>query len=145
MFSIEMLVGLRKAWAGDHLHEETGTYGGRESGLFAHERLEVYQIALESMAWFHALPGGPELSSRLARQIDKALTSVVLNIAERNGRYSEADRGNFVETAESSTIKAAAYLDLSERMGEVDRKQRDCGMALLDRVALMLRGLSRLG
>ena len=50
-----------------------------------------------------------------------------------------------METAESSTIKAAAYLDLSERMGEVDRKQRDCGMALLDRVALMLRGLSRLG
>jgi hypothetical protein len=42
-------------------------------------------------------------------------------------------------------MRVGQVSDLTGRMGEVDRKQRDCGMALLDRVALMLRGLSRLG
>jgi len=63
----------------------------------------------------HGLPGGPELSSRPLRQIEKAGTSLVLNIAEGNGRCLEADRRKFLETAESATVKAGAFLDHSHR------------------------------
>jgi len=139
-----MLVGLRKAWADDELHENSGRYRGQESCLFAHERLAVYQVSLEFMGWFHSLPEARELSSRLFRQIDKSATSVVLNIAEGNGRCLEADRGKFLEIAESSAVKVATYLDLCERVANLDFRQKQCGMALLDRVGLMLRGLSAL-
>lgn len=141
---VKMLVGLRKSWSdSSELREESGEYGGQEAWLFAHERLEAYQISLQFVGWFHALPGGAELSSRLFRQIDRAATSVVLNIAEGNGRPLEADHRQFLATAESSVVKAATYLDLCQRTAEVDPSQRDSGMALLERVALRVRGLAR--
>jgi hypothetical protein len=52
-----------------------------------------------SMRWFNALPAGAELSSRLHRQVDKTGTSIVLNIAERNGRYPEGECQRFLDIA----------------------------------------------
>jgi four helix bundle protein len=68
---------------------------------------------------------------------------VVLNIAEGNGRPLEADHRQFLETAESSVVKAATYLDLCERTAQMEQSQRQSGMALLERVALLVRGLAR--
>ena len=70
------------------------------------------------------------------------LTSVVLNIAEGNGRDPEGDRRRFLDIAEASAVKAAAYLDLCVPRAELDTGQRGCGVQLLGRLALMLRGLS---
>src|SRR5688572_22661651 len=111
---VKMLVGLRKAWARDALQEPCGSYGRQGASgvpentvyLFAHERLAAYQVSLDFVGWFHGLPGASELSSRRFRQIDQAATSVVLNIAEGNGRALEADRGKFLAQAESSAVKA---------------------------------------
>lgn len=85
-----MLFGLRRAWKGDELHEDAEPYQVRESWLFAHERLEAYQCSLKVVAWLHALPGGAELSTRWFRQLDKAATSVVLNLAE--GKWTPRGR-----------------------------------------------------
>jgi hypothetical protein len=93
--------------------------------MFSLEKLKVYDRALASVAslaqlsadWDkrHAvvdqllrasesgvlnIAGGTELSTRWFRQLDKALTSVVLNIAEGNGRRMEADHRRFLELAE---------------------------------------------
>ena len=122
--------------------EEAAQYGSQEQSLFAHERLDAYQVGLEFMRWFHALPAGAELSSRLYRQVDKAATSVALNVAEGNGRYPEADRRKFLDIAEGSAVKAAAYLDLCQSKAELDAGQRERGVGLLARVALMIRGLA---
>jgi four helix bundle protein len=134
---VRMLVALRQSWGDNQLREEAAQYGSQEQSLFAHERLDAYQVR-----WFHALPAGAEPSSRLYRQVDKAATSVVLNIAEGNGRYPEADRRKFLEIAESSAVKAAAYLDLCQSKAELDAGQRERGVGLLARVALMIRGLA---
>lgn len=139
---VKMLVGLRRSWGEEKLHEEPSGYGAEEKPLFAHERLQAYRTSLELVAWFHGLPGGPELSSRLFRQIDKASTSVVLNLAEGNGRPLEADRRQFLDNAESATVKVAAYVDLGHRMGELELEQRAVGMALADKIAIMVRGLT---
>ena len=139
---VRMLVGLRKSWGGAVLHEASPGYGSRSDATFPHERLDVYRAGLAFMCWFHALPGGAELSSRLYRQIDKAATSVILNIAEANGRYPEDDRRRFHDIAEASTVKAAAYLDLCVRKAELDPAQEEPGLRLLGRIASMLRGLS---
>ena len=138
-----MLVGLRRSWAEDRLREDSEPYG-EDKYLFAHERLKAYQTSLELVGWFHHLPGGPELSSRLFRQIDKASTSVVLNLAESNGRHLEADRRQFLEIAESSIVKVAAYVDLCQRLGELESTHRATGMELVEQIAIMVRGLSGL-
>ena len=65
-----------------------------------------------------------------------------LNIAESNGRYPEADRRKFLDIAESSAVKAAAYLDLCQSKAELDAEQKERGIELLGRVALMLWGLA---
>ena len=141
--AVKMLYGLRRSWASDQLQEGSAEYEVEESWLFAHERLEAYQESLHVMEWFDALPGGAELSSRWFRQIDKASTSVVLNIAEGNGRRIEADHRNFLELAESSVLKVCTYIQLCERSGVIKVESARGGLVLLDRVALLVRGLAR--
>lgn len=139
---VKMMVGLRKSWGEAGLHEDSPTYDAQAVALFPHERLHVYQVGLEFISWFHSLPGGAELSSRLFRQVDKAATSVVLNIAERNGRFPEGDRRSFLEIAEASAVKAAVHLDLCVHEAQLEPAQREWGVQCLGRITLMLRGLS---
>jgi four helix bundle protein len=145
---VKMLMGLRSSWEKEQLREEPAEYKsqpapGAKDCLFPHERLDAYQVGLECMRWFQGLPAGAELSSRLYRQVDKAVTSVVLNIAEGNGRYPEGDRRRFLDIAQSSAVKAAAYLDLCERNAELETAQRQRGTGLLGRIALMAGVMSR--
>ena len=137
-----MLVGLRKAWARTEFREEPACYGKPPDHLFDHERLEAYQRAIDFIRWFHGQPGAAELSSRLLRQVDKAGTSVVLNIAEANGRYAAGDRRNLLDIAEASAVRAGAYLELCTRAGEIDSNQKHCGLDFLGRMASMVRALS---
>jgi four helix bundle protein len=139
---VKMLFGLRRAWKGGELREEPDPYQVRETWLFAHERLGAYQCSLKVVVWLHALPGGAELSTRWFRQLDKAVTSVVLNIAEGNGRRGEGDRGKFFESAESSAMKVNTYIQLSQRTGEMSKEAARRGLALLDRAARLVRGLA---
>ncbi len=55
-------------------------------------------MALTSIdLWFNALPSGAELASRLYRQVDKADTSLILNLAEGYGQTWEGDWLRFFE------------------------------------------------
>lgn len=142
-----MLVGLRRSWENDGFREEPPAYGSEptaelEGWYFAHERLEVYQVGLGFMRWFNSLPAGADLSSRLYRQVDKAGTSLILNMAEGYGRSAGGDRLRFLEIAEGSAVKAAAYLDLCASKAELISEERQPGVELLSRIGLMLRVLS---
>jgi four helix bundle protein len=144
---VRMLIGLRRSWEKNVLREEPPAFDSQPNSepqgwYFAHEPLEVYQVGLSFMRWFNGLPAGAELSSRLYRQVDKAATSVILNIAEGYGRTGAGDRLRFLEMAEGSAVKAAAYLDLCGSKAELDAEQRLPGLELLGRVVLMLRALS---
>ena len=73
---------------------------------FDHEKLEVYQTALQFVGWTHSLI--EELKSKsvpLIRetcdQLDRASLSIVLNIAEGNGRRSTKQRARFSMTLEA--------------------------------------------
>jgi hypothetical protein len=88
---VRMLVGLRKSWQNWKLHEDVPSYRpsrrvSSPEAFFHHETLEMYDAALELMAWLVSLSAEHELPGRLFRQIDESVTSVILNIAEGNGR-----------------------------------------------------------
>ena len=138
-----MLIGLRKAWLQNVMSEESSPYEAGPSApeievLFHHESLDVYQVGLDFMRWFVSLPGGRDLSDRLCREVDKSATSVVLNVAEGNGRYSELDQRRFLEIAAASAVKAAAYLDLYQQKALPARVETTQGGELLSRVVAML-------
>jgi four helix bundle protein len=140
---VRMLIGLRKAWECWSAHEEPIPYDARlpselPEPLFHHESLEVYGVALEVMRWLVALPGGDELPTSLWRQLDEGTTSVNLNIAEGNGRYSVLDHRRFLDEAERSAVKVAAYLDLAVQKHIVSHSQCEPAKALLERIAAML-------
>jgi four helix bundle protein len=137
-----MLIGLRKAWV---CNEEPVPYRADASApalevLFHHESLDVYQTSLEFVRWFVGLPGAKELSDQLCREIDKSATSMVLNVAEGNGRYSELDQRRFLEIAAASAVKTAAYLDLYQQKALPSPVEIDRGREFLSRIVAMLHG-----
>ncbi|HEV3409649.1 MAG TPA: four helix bundle protein, partial [Chthoniobacterales bacterium] len=72
--------------------------------LFDHEKLEVYQEAIAFCAWAGELIDTlPRLAAR--DQLDRASTSIPLNIAEGNAKFSAADRSRFLEIARGSAVE----------------------------------------
>jgi four helix bundle protein len=108
--------------------------------LFHHETLDVYRVGLQFMRWFDSLPGTEELGDRTYRQRDKAATSLLLNIAEGNGRYSELDHRRFLDVAAAAAVKSAAYLDLCEQKILPAGTDLSHGRELLGRITAMLSG-----
>ncbi len=140
-----MLIGLRKAWLRSVMSEESAAYQAEPVArgpeiLFHHEHLDVYQAGLGFVRWFAGLPGAGELSDRLCREIDKAATGVVLNVAEGNGRYSELDHRRFLEMAAASAVKGSAYLDLYQQKALPVRVETTQGREFLSRIVAMLHG-----
>ena len=132
-----MEVGLRKAWSSS-VREEPGEYGEKVKG-FPHESLLVYQRGIQlCQVLVHRVIGSGSTNTRHVRRIDEALTSLLLNIAEGNGRFSQMDHRQFIATAEESCIKLAAYLDLS---AAVEPGAIEAARALLHEIMAMLGGM----
>ncbi|MBN2448507.1 MAG: four helix bundle protein [Phycisphaerae bacterium] len=142
----KMMVGLRKARVGQ-VREDAEEYLAQSEGnvssdvFFSHEKLDVYQNALLFVRWFHKLSIEFDFPAKEFQQIDKAATSLVLNIAEGNGRFSEQDHARFLGMAESAAVRAAAWLDLSTGRGTIAEAEADGGKSILKRVQSMLLGL----
>lgn len=135
-----MLIGLRKAWDQALLEEEALPYQTsslRVRPLFHHEGLDVYRSGLSFVEWLEDQIA-VQAPNRLWRQVDDCSTSMVLNIAEGNGRYSYLDHRRFLHTAHSALVKTAAYLDLCFVKGLNPQGTDITGKQVLDRIAAML-------
>lgn len=138
-----MMIGLRKAWAAGGTHEDPVDYEPKSASrtsqpLFHHETLDVYVVGLKLVKWSSQSRLGADPSARLRSRIDECATSIVLNIAEGNGRYSELDHHRFLDLAETSAIKTAAYLDLAVQNYCLPQAEVAPGKVLLERIIAML-------
>ncbi|MEY2528545.1 MAG: hypothetical protein QOJ05_635 [Verrucomicrobiota bacterium] len=79
---------------------------------FDHEKLDVYRNSIAFCAWVGDFL--PSITQKTAAkdQLDRASTSVPLNIAEGNGKFSVRDRARFLEMARGSALECAACLDV---------------------------------
>jgi four helix bundle protein len=106
---------------------------------FDHEKLDVYQIALEFVAHVgEVLERFPPGHHGLADQLGRASTSVVLNIAEGAGEFSRAEKARFYRMAKRSATESAAALDVCRVWKVVDSKSLDVGREMLLRAVAML-------
>jgi four helix bundle protein len=108
---------------------------------FDHEKLEVYRDSIVFVAWLSELLGGVARLGDVKDQLDRASTSVVLNIAEGNGKYSLKDRCRFFDTAHGSALECAAGLDVLVAKRKLSFEQIRPGKERLPRIVRMLMGL----
>ncbi len=142
---MNMLVGLRRAWRKETsgVSEGTVAYGGETQSAFHHERLDLYQVALAAAHDLHSSLAFRNLVAPSYRRLDELLTSVVLNIAEGNGRFSDAERRRFLGMSNESTVKLAARMDLCCAQGLLPPNDVQACKTRLERVAAMICAILR--
>lgn len=139
---VRMLIAMRKT-AANRVCEEQAVYRTQKGRLFTHEDLDVYQAALHLVGWLEAMWNLLTGSADLRTKLDKATTSIVLNIAEGNGRFTGKDQVSFYATAYKATIQSASLVDLATANGGADVGQVEAGREQLRRIAAMLTALSK--
>ena len=108
---------------------------------FDHEKLNVYQVALEFNGWVGDLLTTVEAKAAAKDQLDRAATSIPLNIAEGNGKFSRRDRARFFDIARGSALEAAASLDVLVSRKVITEAQIVPAKEQLVRIVNMLMGL----
>jgi four helix bundle protein len=74
-------------------------------------------------------------------QLDRASTSIPLNIAEGNGKYAPKDRCRFFDIAHGSALECAAGLDVLVAKAKLTPDQIRHGKESLQSIVRMLMGL----
>ena len=117
-----------------------------ESGVLvlAHERLDVYQRAIEFLALAsRMLEGMPKGNSALADQLRRAALSIPLDIAEGAGKSSRPDPRRFFHDARGSAMECAAVLDACRVLQLAQQDSLDSAKHVLVRIVCMLSRMTR--
>jgi four helix bundle protein len=111
--------------------------------LLDHKKLTVYQEAIAFVVWVESIV--PKLPKKLAvtDQLDRASTSIPLNIAEGNGKFTGPDRCRFFDIARGSALESAACLDVLVARKVLTANDIASGKARLVKIVSMLVGLIR--
>ena len=109
--------------------------------LFDHEKLDVYREAITFCAWTGEFLDTIRVKTAAKDQLDRASTSIPLNIAEGNGKFSQRDRARFLEIARGSALECAVCLDVlvARRLSTTEAVR--AAKAQLTRIVQMLVGL----
>jgi len=106
-----------------------------------HEKLEVYQASLAFVAWLEPVLRKLPKSLSVTDQLDRASTSIALNIAEGNGKFTGADRCRYFDNARGSALESAAALDVLVAKGQCPGEQVRPGKDRLWSIVSMRVGL----
>lgn len=107
--------------------------------LLDHEKLNVYQIAIEFVLLadeiIEHLPRG---RAYLSDQLQRAALSIPLNIAEGAGEYAIDEKIRFYRMAKRSATECAGILDVCHRLELIEENRYVKGRELLIRIVSML-------
>ena len=109
--------------------------------MFDHEKLKVYQESVAFVAWADGLLQRCPDKAAVKDQLDRAATSILLNIAEGNGKWSSRDRCRFLEIARGSAVECAACLDVLVAKQRLTAADVEPGKKQLHGIVSMLCGL----
>ena len=106
---------------------------------FEHERLDVYKAAIAFLALVdEIIEHLPKGRGHLADQIERAATSILLNVAEGAGEFATNEKARIYRIARRSATECAAILDVCRTRRLVAADRLDVGRDLLVRIVAML-------
>ena len=106
---------------------------------FDHERLDVYRVSIEYVAFSYGVAKALTGIHRPARdQWLRAAPSIPLNIAEGNGKQSLKDKPRFFEIARGSALECASIHDVLRVCNVIDGESNIRGKSELNRIVSML-------
>ena len=109
---------------------------------FDHERLDVYRLSIDYVAYSYCIAKGVSGVHRHARdQWLRAAQSIPLNIAEGNGKQSLKDKNRFFEIARGSALDCASIHDVLGVCDAMDDQSNRQGKSELKRIVSMLTRL----
>jgi four helix bundle protein len=114
---------------------------GTVTGQFDHEKLKVYQEAISFVGWCEGILQRCPDKAAVKDQLDRASTSIPLNIAEGNGKWSSRDRCRFLEIARGSAVECVACLDVLVAKHRLTAADIEPGKKQLYAIVSMLCGL----
>jgi len=104
-----------------------------------HQRLKCYQLA---MSMTKAMPGlierWPRGNHYLSDQLKRAMSSVVLNIAEGNARVSLLERRRFFVISMASASEVSSILEVAHGYRLINQSESDHYQDLLLQIYKML-------
>ena len=111
---------------------------------FDPEKLDVDQAAVEFVALADdVVENLPRGRAYLADQLQRASTSIQLNVAEGAGEFSKNEKARFYRIAKRSATESAAILDVCRRLKLVSEASYAAGRDLLLRIVSMLVAMVR--
>ena len=122
-------------WEGECEMDEASEF------MFDHEKLEVYRESLAFVAWVTPVLEEVVRAGDVKDQLDRASTSILLNLAEGNGKYTLKDRCRFFDNAHGSALECAGALDILVAKEKASTEQMRPGKARLVKIVRMLMGL----
>jgi len=108
---------------------------------FSHEKLIVYQRSLEFIEFVNHLITSEKTTISTFEQLDRASSSIPLNIAEGTGKYTGKDKCRYYDIARGSALASAACLDVLLKRKIISDKVVEDGKRLLVEIVSMLIGL----
>ena len=109
--------------------------------MFDHEKLRVYQLALQFVEWTGFLLDKINPKISVCKHIDEASSSIPLNIAEGNGKFTSKDRCKYFDIARGSAFECAGSLDVLVKRRKVSEDEIKAGKQMLFDIVSMLIGL----
>ncbi len=110
--------------------------------MLNHHRLHCYALTLTVARTVPSLLATwPRGSSDLQDQLKRALSSMLLNIAEGNGRTSLADRKRFFTIARGSALEVGAIFDFASALQWGDALYYVDAQSKIERVVQMVSKL----
>ncbi len=111
---------------------------------FDHEKLHVYQASKEFLLITETIiKQFPKGRTYLIDQLQRAVSSIVLNIAEGSGEFSPSEKIRFYRMARRSATECAGILDLCIDLSLVDGNISAKARAVLLRIVAMLTKMTR--
>lgn len=108
-----------------------------------HEKLAVYRASIGFIAWVTEFLRDVPKSSAVHNQLDRASTSIPLNIAEGTAKFTTPDRCRYFDSARGSAVECAACLDVVVAKQYATQNDIEAGRSALAQIVAMLIGLIR--
>lgn len=111
--------------------------------MFLVEKLDVYQKAVVVGDVFVGLmrtKRGPGFNTLLDQGL-RASTSIALNLAEGNGRWTAPERKQFFRIARGSCLELLPLLSFLRKAGILDEQEKEALYKQIEEISRMINGL----